>query len=149
MSLVLFVIPYFIDDKTEAQREWLYCPKVTEDQDWTQGISHQMNILSVLLSILKIFLAGFPGEGMSDLSADEPFPWGLSLDHVAQSRILVHRISFSMAWPGGLDLPPYLVGIFPWGRIYHIIKKFLHLQKDNGLCSVRERSNHDQISLTL
>lgn len=71
-----------------------------------------MNILSVLLPI-KIFLAGFPREGMSDLSPDEPFPGELSLDHVAQSRILVPRILFSMTWPVGLDLPSCLVGIFP------------------------------------
>lgn len=97
------------------------------------------DISSVLLPI-KIYLASFMGEGMSDPSADEPFLGELSLDDVAQSRILVPRISFSMMWNVGLDLPSYLMGIFPLGRIYLVVKKCLHLQKDNWFmfCSRKE-----------
>lgn len=97
------------------------------------------DISSVLLP-MKIYLASFMGEDMSDPSADEPFLGELSLDDVAQNRILVPRISFSMMWHVGLDLPSYLMGIFPLGRIYLVVKKCLHLQKDNWLmfCSRKE-----------
>lgn len=96
------------------------------------------DISSVLLPI-KIYLASFMGEGMSDPSADEPFLGELSLDAVAQSRILVPRISFSMMWRVGLDLPSCLMGIFLFGRIC-LVKKCLQLQKNNWLmfCSRKE-----------
>lgn len=96
--------------------------------------------ISPVLWPIKIYLASFMGEGMSDPSADEPFLGELSLDDVAQSRILVPRISFSMMWHVGLGLPSCLMGIFPLGRIYLVVKKCLHLQKDNWLmfCSRKE-----------
>ena len=54
-----------------------------------------------------------------------------------------------MIWHVGLDRPSNLMRVFPLVRIYSIVKKFLHLQKDIGLYSVVESSNRDQISPAL
>lgn len=66
---------------------------------------------------------------------------------MAEGRFLIPRILFSMIWHVGLDRPSNLMRVFPVVRIYSIVKKFLHLQKDIGLYSAMESRNRDQISL--